>query len=117
MKSAVRTVLTDRADEVGREANVVIFGLWEQEGEKVGERVGELFQILGEKPKFEAKRLGVVKPGDPSHRSVKVAMRSSAVATRIISKAEGGRKVREGVCQPGSDPGSEGGEEGTGNRT
>ena len=87
VKTAVKTAMIDRADEMNREANVVIFGLVEEEGEKVGEKISELFRSLGEKPKFEAKRVGVVTSGQTSVRPVKVVMRSGVIARQIIGKA------------------------------
>ena len=49
VKKAVRTSLVDRADEVGREANVLIFGLKEEESETVGQKDGEMLQVFGKK--------------------------------------------------------------------
>ena len=94
VKTAVRSVLVDRADEVGREANVVIFGLNEEEGEKVGEKVSELFAALGEKPKFEAKRVGGVKQGTAG-RPVKVVLRNNMIARQIVGKASNLREVEK----------------------
>ena len=56
VKSAVRTVLADRADEQGRECNMVVFGVEEEAGEKVDERVAEVLTELDVKPKFTAQR-------------------------------------------------------------
>ena len=91
VKTAVRTAMVDRADEVGREANVMIFGLKEEEGEKLREKVAELFESVGEKPKFEAKRVGGVKQGT-STRPVKVVLRNNVAARQIVGKAN---KLRE----------------------
>ena len=85
VKSAVRTALADQADELGRENNVVVFGLKEDEGEKVGEKVSGLFQELGVKPRFEAKRVGVVKTG--VCRPVRVVLRTRVIAKQVLSKA------------------------------
>ena len=87
VKTAVRTALVDRADEVGREANIVVFGLKEDAGEKVGEKVSELFKVMGEKPIFEAKRVGVSKNGQTSARPVKIVMRNGGVVKQILGKA------------------------------
>ena len=51
------------------------------------ESVGEMFQAIGEKPKFEAKRLGTVKEGQSRPRPVKVVFRSGAVTRTVLSKA------------------------------
>ena len=57
----MKTALLDHADEEGRDCNVVIFGLKEAAEEKLSERVKNMFEEMGEKPNFEARRLGVVK--------------------------------------------------------
>lgn len=83
--AAVKTALTDRADEEGRDCNVLLFGLEETEGEKLGEKVSAVFQAVGEKPKFEAKRIGSAKPGQS--RPVKAVFRSSSAAKSVLGKA------------------------------
>ena len=86
VKTAVRNALEDRADEEGREANVVVFGLAEETGEKVDMKLTELFGELGEKPKFSAKRIGESKEGDQK-RPVKVTFRSSTISRQVLAKA------------------------------
>ena len=86
VKTAVRNALEDRADEEGREANVVVFGLAEETGEKVDMKLIELFGELGEKPKFSAKRIGESKEGDQK-RPVKVTFRSSTISRQVLAKA------------------------------
>ena len=83
--TAVKTALIDRADEEGRDCNVLLFGLEETEGEKLGEKVSAVFQAVGEKPKFEAKRFGTAKPGQS--RPVKAVFRNSTVAKSVLMKA------------------------------
>ena len=57
-------------------------------GEKLGERVNELFSKLelNEKPKFTARSVGEAKPWH-SKRPIKVTMRMSAIAKKILSKS------------------------------
>ena len=88
MKTAVRTALSEKADEEERETNIVIFGLEEKSGEKLGERVNELLGKLelGEKPRFTARRVGEVRQG-ATKRPVKVSLRSSLIARRILAKS------------------------------
>ena len=66
----------------------LIFGLEEKEGQKLSDNVADVFQVFGEKPekpKFEAKRLGVAKTGHS--RPVKVVFRNVSVATAVLGKA------------------------------
>ena len=86
MKTVVRTALADEADEKGRVNNVVLFGLEEEQGENVSDKVSEVFNELSVKPKFEATRIGVVK-SDGSIRPVKVVLKNSATTREIIAKA------------------------------
>ena len=88
MKTAVRTALSEKADEEERETNIVIFGLEEKSGEKLGERVNELLGKLelGEKPRFTARRVGEVRQG-ATKRPVKVSLRSSQIARKILAKS------------------------------
>ena len=91
MKTAVRTALSEKADEDGRETNIVIFGLEEKSGEKLGEKVNEL---LGEKPRFEACRVGESR-GGATKRPVKVSLKNSLTTRRILAKSSKLRSVEQ----------------------
>ena len=41
-----------------RSRNIMVFGLPEEENEQLNERVLELFEVLGEKPRLDACRVG-----------------------------------------------------------
>ena len=86
VKSAVRTVLADRADEEGREGNVVMFGIDEEAGENVSEKVVSVLEVLGEKPKFSAVRIGQQR-SDNAKRPIKVSFKNSSVTRQVLSKA------------------------------
>ena len=86
VQTAVRSALNDRADEEGRDLNVVVFGLDEEAGEKVSEKVTELLGVLDEKPKFSAQRIGELKRGC-TKRPVKITFRSNAVTRQVLGKA------------------------------
>ena len=108
MKAAVRTALSEKADEDGRENNVVIFGMEENAGEKLGERVNELLGKLelGEKPRFEARRVGEVRSG-VTKRHIKVTLRSPLIARKILaksSKLRGVDEFREVYVSPDRSP-------------
>ena len=101
----MRNALDDRADEEGREANVVVFGLVEETGEKVEEKLTELFGELGEKPKFTAKRIGETK--QDKNRPVKVTFRSSNISRQVltkVSKLRGSTKFCQVFVSPDRTP-------------
>ena len=87
VKTAVQSVV--QAED--RSKNLMIFGLQEETDENVNDAVGEVFHVLGEKPRVEACRLGSNK-SDKSMRPIKVTASSAAVVNQILSKA---RKLRQ----------------------
>ena len=93
VKTAVKTALADRADQEGRQGNVVIFGLKEEANENVNQKISEIFAELNEKPIIAAKRIGLKKSGE-STRPVKrkVDMKSCAAVNQILAKSA---KMRE----------------------
>ena len=72
------------AEELTR--NVMVFGLPEQEDDQLESALSEVFEQLGEKPKFEAARLG--KHKDSVVRPVRVTMSSSHTAQRILGNSK-----------------------------
>ena len=54
-------------------------------GENLGESVGDMFQSLGEKPKFDVSRVGIAKVGHS--RPVKVIFRTVDIAKSVLGKA------------------------------
>ena len=98
VKTAVRSALSDQADEQGREGNVVIFGIAEEEaGENLSEKVSKVFGTLNEKPKFSVKRLGLTKPSEGGRpRPVRVVLKTGAAAVQqILAKAVQLRETEE----------------------
>ena len=82
---AIRQAVQDASEADSRAANVVVFGLTESAGESVTERLDEILDCVGEKPPFEADRIGTKKEG--AVRPVLVKFRSGAVASWIRRKA------------------------------
>ena len=90
--STLQTVVKRVVEEEDRSRNLVIFGLAEEDGEKVTEKVGEVFEAVGEKPTVEACRIGKKKTNlENACRPVKVTVSSSLMVTQILTKA---RKLR-----------------------
>ena len=69
LKEVVKSVV----QEEDRSRNVMVFGLPERKGEKLEERVQEVFQEIGLKPTLQASRVGKINQGK-SKRPVKVSL-------------------------------------------
>ena len=82
LKKAVQEVVT----EDDRSKNVVIFGLTEETSEDLDTKVTALFGEIDEKPSFEATRVG--KSSEDRSRPVKVSLRNSDIAHRLLGKAK-----------------------------
>lgn len=89
LKKVVKQVAV--AEELTK--NVMIFGLPEQESEQLDGTLSEVFEQLGEKPKFEAVRLG--KKRENVVRPVRVVMSSSFTAQRILGKSKNLRHIEQ----------------------
>ncbi len=57
VKTFVKTVVK----EEDRSRSVILFGLAESPDEQLSDKVEEIFQEIGEKPRFEASRIGKIK--------------------------------------------------------
>ena len=56
VKDVVKTV--NASSKVGREMNLIMFGLHEEPDENLVEKVADVFSDMGEKPRFDAVRIG-----------------------------------------------------------
>ena len=66
----------------------MVFGLSEEEGEHIEEKISEIFADLDEKPRATACRIGKKSSGTTSAcRPVKVRLTNSTTARQILSKA------------------------------
>ncbi len=65
----------------------MIFGLDEEESEQLHDRVTEIFEQLGEKPRHEAIRMGLRRDKKTS-RPIKVTMSNSVSVQQILQKAK-----------------------------
>jgi hypothetical protein len=90
LKKVVQTAIVD--DD--RSRNLLVFGLKEEDGENVEEKITEVLQEVGEKPRLEATRLGRrgSGPGN-SCRPVKVTVASSTTVRQILMNARNLRQV------------------------
>ena len=85
-------VVKNFVEEEDRSRNVVIFGLSEESGEVLADKVVEVFENIGQKPKVEVCRVGRKKNTDSS-RPVKVKVSSSLVVQQLLANAKNLRNV------------------------
>ena len=86
MKS-VKTAIKEAAVEEDRNRSLMIFGLEEDNGEQLSEKVGNLLEHLGEKPRQESVRLGR-KFEAGKHRPVKVKLPTPDHVRRVLNQAK-----------------------------
>lgn len=83
--ASMKRVFQDMVQEKEASANLMVFGLSEEGGEDLENRVSELFSELQEKPRIvDTSRLG--KSSDPA-RPVKVVLASPEAAASIIRRS------------------------------
>jgi hypothetical protein len=84
-----RKVVKDAIEDEDRSKNLVVFGLSEEDGEQLDEKLSDVFMDLGEKPRVEAVRIGRRLEASGSNcRPVKVTLGSSTAVQQILSKAK-----------------------------
>ena len=81
----LRRAIQDASEADERASNVVLFGLSESVEENLREEVGQVLDSVGEKPPFEAERIGNQREG--ATRPVLVKFRSGAVAAGILRRS------------------------------
>ena len=84
--ATLRKVVKSVVQEEDRSKNVIIFGLQERKGENIKERVEEVFQDIGLKPKLQAVRVGKVGK-ETTKRPVKVSLSSSSLVYEALRQA------------------------------
>ena len=85
---SLKKVIMNAIEQEDRSKNLMVFGLAEEDGEQIEDKVAGLFAELGEKPRVAVSRMGHKKPGATTVcRPVKVTLASSTAAHQILSKA------------------------------
>ena len=86
VKTVVKTVL----EEEDRSQSVMIFGLCELPNENLADKVSEVFENIGEKPRFEARRIGKTNENksNKSVRPVKVTLSNTSIVNQLVSRAK-----------------------------
>jgi len=82
-KKVVKDVMKDE----DRSKNVIVFGLAEEDGEQLNEKVGNVFVEIGEKPPLAAVRIGRRPETGTVCRPVKVTLTSSTAVQQILTRA------------------------------
>ena len=78
----LKKVVKNVAVEEDRSRNVLIFGLKEDTGEKLNDKICEVFEQMAEKPSFEAARIGNI--SDEKPRAVKIQFGNSSTIHQIL---------------------------------
>ena len=90
-QNTLKSVVKDVVAEEDRSRNIIVFGLPEEPTEQINEKVCEVLQELGEKPRFEAARIGLkMKQDNP--RPVRISLCNAITAQQILSRAKNLRK-------------------------
>ena len=84
VKCAVKEVV--QAED--RSRNLIVFGMKEEASEDTGEKICEMLEYLGEKPRQESVRIGVLKSDSNTPRPVKVSLATSAHVVQILRAAK-----------------------------
>ena len=82
----LNTVVRKVVEHEDRGRNVMIFGLPEEENEKLNEKVTDVLETIREKPRLDACRLGKRSVGGKG-RPDKVTLSNSAIVNQILLKA------------------------------
>ena len=82
----IASVVKKVVEEEDRSRNIMVFGLVEEENEVLSDKVSEVMETIGEKPKMEVCRQG--KPTTNRPRPVKIAFSNSLFVVQILSKAQ-----------------------------
>ncbi len=91
--AAFKRVVKDVFEDDDRSKNIMVFGLTEEDGEQLDDRISSVFLELGEKPRSTAVRIGR-RPGEATGcRPVKVALDSSTAVRQLLIKAKQLRQV------------------------
>ena len=91
-RDTIKSVAQEIAVEEELSRNIMVFGLTEEEDEQLDERVAEIFEQLGEKPRLESRRLGK-KRSNSAVRPVKVSLSSSNFVKQILEKSRNLRQT------------------------
>ena len=90
---SLQKVVIKAIEEEDRSKNLMVYGLVDEEDERIDEKVSEILLELDEKPSISACRIGTKCPGTTSScRPVKVSLSSSTSARQILLKA---RKLKQ----------------------
>ena len=86
LKSMVKGAIVESSEDEDRACNVMVWGLEEENGEKLEKRVGNVFEKLGEKPRLTCVRVGRKVEGRPT-RPVRVKLNNATAVKQILSKS------------------------------
>ena len=82
-----KKVMKDIIKDEDRSKNLMVFGLTEEDGEQLNEKICDVFVEIGEKPQLAAVRIGRRPEGGTGCRPVKVTLTSSTAVQQILTRA------------------------------
>ena len=88
-----KKVVQDAIKEEDRNKNLMVFGLAEEDGEKLDKKISDVFMELGEKPRVAAIRVGRSPGVGTSCRPIKVTLASSTEVRQILAKSSNLRQM------------------------
>ena len=91
--AAFKKVVKDVIEDEDRSKNIMVFGLAEDDGEQLDERISGIFLELGEKPRVAAMRVGKRPEAGGASRPVKVTLTSSTAVRQILTKTRNLRQL------------------------
>ena len=95
--NTLKKVMKSVAAEEDRSKNLIVFGLKEEEEEQLPALVTAVLEEIGEKPHFEATRVGWKRPGSTAIRPVKITVPSSTAVHQILMKTGRLRETHKDV--------------------
>ncbi len=87
--------MKDAIEDEDRSKNIMVFGLAEDDGEQLDDKVSNVFMSLGEKPRSAAVRVGRRSEEGTGCRPVKVVLASSTAVRQLLLKARLLRRVEQ----------------------
>ena len=91
---SLKKVVMTAIEEEDRSKNLLVFGLAEEDGEEIEEKISGILAELGEKPRVAVNRIGRKTPGATTVcRPVKVTLASCTAARQILMKARNLKQI------------------------
>ena len=91
---AFKKVVKEVIEDEDRSKNLMVFGLSEETGEQLDDKISAIFQEMEEKPRSSAVRVGIKSTNSAECRPVKVTLTSSTAVRQLLMKAKLLRQIQ-----------------------